>query len=71
MQTDIQNLKVEYERAQNEAQNSSDKNREYEKYLNELNNEAKAFMEDIRNLEGKISNSERELESKTDHLRAV
>lgn len=38
MHAEINSLKGEYERSQNQAQHSMDKNREYEKYLADLNN---------------------------------
>lgn len=48
-----------------------DKNREYEKYLADLNNEAKTFLEDIRDLEERIANTERQCEGKGDYIRVI
>lgn len=56
---------------QNEYQHSFDRNRDHEKYLTELVNEGKLFMEDIRTFEDRIFNHENELQGKTDSLRGI
>ena len=58
LHSEIQSLKGEYEKVQNEVMHATEKNREYEGYLSGLTAETKAFIEDIRTLDDKISSLE-------------